>query len=151
MESKRGRVLMSPVRDPGYSIRFEIPWVPELPNVLRRKHWRKQHRHLRTWRVLVKYAVGRRRPIAPLLKARVIIEFWRKREPDPDNLVASAKPILDALQPPRDNGWGVPTVGASIITDDRSENFEGGRAEVIYHKCARGEKPHCVVTVTEVA
>lgn len=77
--------------------------------------------------------------------------MWRKREPDPDNLVASVKPILDGLQPTRVSRKGQRSIGAGIILEDRSENFEGGKAEVIYHKCVRGDTPHCVVTVEEVA
>ena len=138
----------------GYRLTFNLVGVPELPNAIGRKHWSVKSDHARFWRMAVVAAVACKAPPAPLVKARVRIEVWRKGRPDPDNLVASIKPLLDGLQPSRTwlrRGQTRVVVGAGVIEDDKPENFEGGRPEVIGHQCKRGKKPRVVVTVEEVA
>jgi flavin-dependent dehydrogenase len=137
-----------------YRLQFTIQGVPELARALSSQHWRDQNRHAHFWRSEVVRAVGSCGPPEPLQKAEVTIEMWRKgNEPDPDNLAFSAKPLLDGLQPGgfwMRKGGVVARVGCGVLANDRKENFEGGRAEVIWHRCLKNEKPRTVITVKEV-
>lgn len=139
----------------GYRLQVRIEGVPLLARTLMSKHWREQSDHAKKWRTLVKLAVGNRRPEKPLPFSRVTIEMWRKsNEPDPENLAFSGKHLLDGLRPGGvflRKGKAVVNIGAGVIADDRAANFEGGRAEVIWHRCKKGTKPHTIITVEEVA
>jgi hypothetical protein len=109
-------------------------------------------RHARTWRTKVKLSVGSKRPEHPLQRARVLIEMWRHSEADPDNLVRSAKPILDGLQPQSvgtRKGKPYPKIGCGVIVNDKAENFQGGRAIVRQRKCKKAVPEHTIVTVEE--
>ena len=81
------------------------------------------------------------------------VDVWRRRACDPDNLVASIKPAIDGLQPPREWSRGRRRYfdpGASVISNDARENLKGGHAEVVLHVCEKGEQPKTIVTVEEV-
>jgi len=127
----------------GYRLEVRIDDVPALPRVLDHAHWRVVAQHRTKWRMLVKYAVGGKGPEVPLERARVSIVIHNKRAPDPDNLVASIKPILDGLQP------GGRYVGADVIANDTAESFVGGAALVSFVKLAKGERKHMVIMVEE--
>jgi hypothetical protein len=81
-------------------IRLEIPRVPTSPNGLYGVHWRHRHRHTNLWRLEVQVALHNsdQRPDKPYLKAHVIIDRRSSGRLDPDNLVASVKPVIDALR-----------------------------------------------------
>jgi hypothetical protein len=87
-------------------INIRVPMVPPSPNELRRKyrHWQAYARLRRKWEEALKYGVasGRSRHFledsAAHYKMRVAVTVHHLRETDPDNLVGSLKPILDALQ-----------------------------------------------------
>lgn len=137
----------------GYKLVADFDGAPELPNLLRRKHWREARDHSRYWRVYLVRVIGQKAPPAPLERARVCIEVWRRRAPDPDNLVASVKPLIDGLQPQRNHtrkGRRYTQHGAGVIADDREGNFEGGKAEVVFHPCPRKERVRVRITVEEV-
>jgi len=139
----------------GYRLQVRIEGETTLPRRLLQQHRRQQSDYARFWRTQVVAAVANKAPRLPLQFSKVTIEMWRKgNEPDPENLAFSAKPLLDGLQP---SGWrkykGRPyaLIGCGVIADDRKENFEGGRAEVIYHRARKGTKPHIIITVEEVS
>ena len=136
-----------------YSQTIELEGAPELPNALRRLHWRDRAGHSLYWRTYIARLLLNSAPEKPLERSRVLIEVWRKGEPDPDNLVASVKPLIDGLQPRsvlKRRGRLYPQPGAGVIANDRAANFEGGRAEVVFHRCTRGECPRVRITVEEV-
>lgn len=72
--------------------------------------WYGRHRQAKLWRTEVHVAMGRR--AQPPEKARVTITVYRARRQDPDNAVASVKPVLDAMVK---TGW---------LKDDRHECLE---------------------------
>lgn len=136
-----------------YKLVADLDGAPELPNALRRLHWRKAGEHSLYWRLYVMRAAGANIPPEPLERARVLIEVWRKRAPDPDNLVASVKPLIDGLQPRsilKRGGRLYAQPGAGVIADDRAANFEGGRAEVVFRQCKRKERVRVRITVEGV-
>lgn len=86
-------------------------WLPILPASLTNNghgHWAKKHKQKRQVTDLVKFAIHMYRPKKPLEKARVVLTRHSASEPDFDNLVASFKPVIDAL------------VEAGVIIDDKS-------------------------------
>ena len=136
-----------------YRLVVDLNGAPELPNDLNHLHWRSQWRHSRDWRIYVTAIVGARRPPRPLTLARVRVEIWRKHEPDPHDLIGSIKPLLDGLRPPTRRKRGkryIQEIGCGVIIDDRAANFEGGLAEVVFHRCAKGEQPRVRMTIEEV-
>ncbi len=136
----------------GYTVVLDLEGAPELPNKIGKRHWTVIAKHRRAWRTWVVLAARGKQPPRPLQRASVKLEIWRKRRTNPDNLVASVKPLIDGLQPGGVYTRGnrrYPTIGCGIIADDYAENFEGGRPEVIFHQCAKGEKPHVRITVEE--
>ena len=142
-----------------YKLVADLDGAPDLPNVTRRLHWREARKRASYWRLYVmRVAGGSKAPPEPLERARVLIEVWRKRAPDPDNLVASIKPLIDGLQPARTfsrkgrNGerLSYPVPGAGVIADDRAANFKGGHAEVVFRQCKRKERVRVRITVEEV-
>lgn len=92
---------------------YRVPVLPELPN---RKgqghHWSREARYRKSWHWLVRCAVGNVRPAAPLAHARVVLTRHSRRAPDPDNLAASWKPVLDGL------------VRARVLLDDSPAHVE---------------------------
>lgn len=117
---------------------------PTLPNRKSGRSWKGDWREKRAIREKVRMLTFGKRPPSPLDLARVRIILHNKREPDPDNCVASIKGILDALQP--DGRY----IGSDIITDDCRQNLVGGAAEVSFVKLKDGERAHTVIIVEEV-
>lgn len=75
---------------------WSIPFVPKSPNELRGS-WRIAWRQSKDWRTYVSVICGR--PKVPCkAKRRLEIITSRKRRLDPDNAVASLKPVIDALK-----------------------------------------------------
>lgn len=133
-----------------YRLEIVMNGCPTLPN---RKSgcspW-KDARERRGIREKVRLLTFGKRPASPLSLARVRVIVHNKLEPDPDNLVASIKGVLDALQP---DGRLQPDSryrGSDIITDDCRKVLAGGAAEVSFVKLEKGERPHTVVIVEEV-
>jgi Holliday junction resolvase RusA-like endonuclease len=74
-------------------------------------HWGPRKRYGDLWRTLIRAEIDNsHKPCRK--KMRVVISQMRKRLLDPDNLVASVKPILDAL------------VDWKLIKDDSNEWIE---------------------------
>ena len=94
-------------------ITLEIPRIPESPNDLRRFHWRHRYRHDQLWKDEVRYAVLQSKPLnIPFAKAKVSIDRRSRGRLDPDNLVSSMKPVIDALR------------HARVLADDTVDHIE---------------------------
>ena len=92
---------------------IEVPRIPESPNELRRFHWRHRYRHDRLWKDEVWYAVLQIKLVgAPFPKAKIMIDRRSRGKLDPDNLVSSMKPVIDALR------------HAKVIADDTHEHIQ---------------------------
>lgn len=79
-----------------YTLRFTVPRLPLLNSAAHRR-WSVLHREAQEWRTFIAVCVGRRAPLRPLERARVVCTRRSTREPDADNLAWSFKPIFDAL------------------------------------------------------
>lgn len=74
----------------------DIPRSPNGPKGLLRMHWAARRRYFEYWQTMVRAQINNgHKP--PLTRQAVSISQMRRRALDPDNLVASCKPILDAL------------------------------------------------------
>jgi hypothetical protein len=96
-------------------ITLEIPRIPPSPNALLGFHWRHRHRNSAVWQKEIVYALltsGQPLQRLPYERARVTIHRQSRGELDPDNLVASTKPILDALR------------YARVLVDDSPKHLE---------------------------
>jgi len=97
-----------------------IPRIPLTRNQADQSKWWGRHRQTKLWRTEILVAFGRR--AVPPKKAHVDITVYRGKSQDPDNLVASMKPILDALVK---CGW---------LTDDNDAGVVLSVREVPYTK-----------------
>lgn len=87
----------------------DIPKSPNGSDGLLRMHWAKRGNYNAKWKLLIRSQIRYIPERPPTLRQLVYIHQIRKRKMDPDNLVASCKPILDAL------------VHCGLIKDDKSE------------------------------
>ncbi len=136
-----------------YNLVIDLVGVPELPNTIGRRHFRQQAEHTLYWRSYIARKVGSLRPPEPLAFSRVTIELWRYRRGDRFNVIASCKPLLDGLLPPKRYHRArrlVVTVGAGVIVDDADQYFYGGSPTVKVHTIRKPEKPHTRITVEEM-
>lgn len=99
------------------TIFVEIPVRTPTFNVYTRMHWAKRRSLARQVATEIWLALGGRLPDRPMKRCRITIERVSTKEPDPLELPASAKVILDALQPA---GKRHP-YGLGIIADDTRE------------------------------
>jgi hypothetical protein len=76
--------------------------LPKTHNDRLRSHWRAQRRETKDWALMVRAACGLPQCGQVQGKCKVTITLYRKRLQDPDNAVASVKPVVDALVR---NGW----------------------------------------------
>jgi Holliday junction resolvase RusA-like endonuclease len=107
-----------------YSIRifFECHALPSLkkskrkdpfpPSMNARLHWAQRAKISRMWRERVVYFVGRSKPPKPLRRAHLTLIRHSSVQCDPDNLVASFKPLIDGLK------------DAGVLADDRDITFK---------------------------
>ena len=84
--------------------------VPATANVKLRQHWTKRRKERQAWSAML--ATGGPPTRGAPWKAQVVVLVYRKRLQDPDNQVASVKPLVDAL---RARGW---------LYDDSAEHVE---------------------------
>lgn len=89
-------------------------------------HWSTVYRRTRRLERDVGFAVrAAGKPHAPLELARVVLTRCSASEPDPDNLAASFKPVVDAL------------VAAGVLSGDEPHRFEGRRPEYRWEPAPR--------------
>jgi hypothetical protein len=131
-------------REP-WRITIEVSPIPKLENRVSRASRFAETTRRRNARQKVVAAIGFRGPPRPLDQARVVVEWHSKNEPDPHNTDHALKPVFDALTPARSyrqkGGRLVNVYGAGVLKDDRSRNFEGGRAVVNWFPVSRRRKP----------
>lgn len=98
---------------------FTLPIALPLLNQMLRKHWavRRKERLALSWEI---HAAVSKRPLRPMKRARVTIERWSIRVADTDNLVASAKNLVDILCLRSDTH----PYGLGFITDDSPDLCE---------------------------
>ena len=81
-------------------IRFDLPFVLPSLNTLIRLHWSQRGKLIRSLSgTVAALTVDLPRGAAPIDRARVTVIRHAIQEIDPDNLAASAKHLLDVLQP----------------------------------------------------
>lgn len=76
-------------------MRIILPDIPKSPNRRRGEHWVVSKRYANYWKDLVRSQIEH--PGECTIKMRVSISQMRKRTMDRDNLIASCKPLIDAL------------------------------------------------------
>ena len=76
----------------------EIPRGPNGPDGLLRLKWRGRRKYFKNWVLWIRAGVSFFPEVAAVVRCRVRIHQVRRQKLDPDNLSASCKPILDALQ-----------------------------------------------------
>lgn len=80
-------------------IELTIPRIPPSPNITLRMHWRNRSKLNQLWKDEVWASLVTLPTIRQAFpKARVRIDRRSRRQLDPDNLVGSMKPVLDALR-----------------------------------------------------
>jgi len=86
--------------------------IDELPRLqpARGFHWSLEAKYRKVWHALVRCAVGNERPEKPLEHALITLVRHSRLEPDPDNMWASWKPVVDGL------------VRARVLVDDSPAN-----------------------------
>ena len=97
------------------SLSFFVPRLPKLPNrSARPAHWAVVQREAKAWHDDVQWLVNIHAPGRLLMieRARLTLTRVSTHEPDPDNLMASWKYVIDGLQ------------RAGVIVDDKRENVE---------------------------
>lgn len=97
------------------------------------KNWRYRWTHAKRWKAIVAASlVGMKQPETPLPRAQLILTRCTAVEPDPDNLAASFKPVIDGLRE------------AGVIENDRSCNVD-----ICYRwrKAPRGSKKMLVEVI----
>jgi hypothetical protein len=106
-----------PARNGGtiYRLELELRGLPPLQIAGARGHWATRWRKQARWKRDVATLAAFQRPPAPLERARVTLVRCCPSEPDPDNLAASFKPLLDGL------------VEARVLAGDTPDHFEGRR------------------------
>lgn len=80
---------------------LEVPVIAPSSNRVLGQHWSKRHKLQKLWHREIGWALataGYRQPCQPYAKARVTIDRRSRGQLDPDNLVGSCKPIIDALR-----------------------------------------------------
>ena len=86
---------------PAFCKSWYLPRIPKSPNEVLGGHWRKLQGERGGWRTLVAAICGK--PEEPVtFRVRLRLDCVRQRLLDPDNLVGSVKPVIDAL---KRQGW----------------------------------------------
>lgn len=80
-----------------YSLSIFFNWLPQIQLNSSHGHWATRYQKIRAIKTKVGAGVYPHRPEKPLKKARLVLIRHSSREPDYDNLVASFKPVIDAL------------------------------------------------------
>lgn len=93
-----------------YELSFVIAALPELPNRRRQGSWQATWKHAKQWKLWVECRCQDKKPAEPLEQAAIHLTRYSSVEPDPDNLAASFKPVIDGL------------TQSGIIVNDRSAN-----------------------------
>lgn len=115
-------------------IRLRISRVPASPNELLGFHWRYRKKNCDLWQREVYYALVQagHRNLIPYGRAQVSIDRHSHGELDPDNLIGSVKPILDALR------------YAHVLVDDSPAHLV---LKVTQRRCPRKAAPQTLIEI----
>jgi len=115
-----------------HSLRInQIPKSPNGPKGLQRMFWATRRKYQWQWASAIRYAMGRNLSRQPNgVKAHVSICQHRKRLLDPDNLVSSVKPVVDAMK-------GI------VIIDDSNRHID----LQVSQKLCRPDVPHTIIEI----
>lgn len=95
-----------------YFLSFEIPGLPDTPNRRQNASWQSTHFRAKKWKGWVGQMCLGKKPAKPLERSHLVLTRYSSVEPDPDNLAASFKPVIDGLR------------YAGVIENDRSANVQ---------------------------
>jgi len=115
-----------------YTLHLQIPWVPTSLNKGLRSHWGKRHKENIAWANYISAESVRKKPAAPLQKAKLTIVRHSHRSLDFDGLVGSLKPVVDALIFSgiiADDSWSV--VGAWTVEQYFRKKVDGPLLDII--------------------
>ncbi len=115
-----------------YRLEIELAGTPAATNRQLGKHWATLKRYRDGWKNMVAWAVKGKEPPKPLKRARLTLTRYNYRTLDYDGLVASFKPVVDALKYAgviQDDGWK--HTGAWNVTQEyRPKGQDGVRVVV---------------------
>lgn len=116
---------------------IEIFDLPKLPNQIRMSHWRVKQAETRKWWDLVHLKTYKLMQgiDQPMNQVEIQYERYSSREPDYDNLVASFKPVTDAL------------IKVGLILDDNPKVVV--KSSYRWFKCARKDV-RTIVRITSI-
>jgi Holliday junction resolvase RusA-like endonuclease len=106
-----------------YRLSIFLDFLPDIQLNNSHGHWATKYQKIRKTKATVGFSVFEHRPPKPLETARLTLVRHSTREPDFDNMVASFKPVIDAL------------TEYQIIVNDRPDNI--GQPSYNWVKCAR--------------
>jgi hypothetical protein len=93
-----------------YTLRVTLNTLPKSLNKKLAMHWAKRQKENKAWDMMIACAVRDKLPKKPLEKAVIHITRHNYRMLDYDSVVASCKPVVDALVTAgviKDDSWGV--------------------------------------------
>jgi hypothetical protein len=124
--------------------------VPPSPNLRPRSHWAAIHRWTREIKRTAWFAaIEQHAPTKhPPEKVRIIVMFRLRRKLDHDNLVASLKPVLDALKLPKGVAKWRDGIGEEkgYFTDDDPDHM----VELVVGQGKTKEEPYVSMWIQEV-
>ncbi len=129
---------------PMREIAFTLPLLLPSLNVRDRQHWQARRRHQKRLQLEMIAAIGgpTHYPRPPFERARLTVVRFGRRLLDDDNLVGSAKSLLDLLK-----AWSPHNpLGLSLIVDDAPHRCE----LVAEQEIIRGGTTRTVVTIEEL-
>lgn len=115
---RRAEVTFNP-----YRLSIFLDFLPDIQLNSSHGHWASRYTKIRKVKATVGFSVFEHKPKEPLKQARLTLVRHSTRQPDFDNLVASFKPVIDAL------------TEYQIIVNDKPENI--GQPSYNWVKCAR--------------
>lgn len=118
-----------------YQLEFSIKGLPKIMSNGSHGHWAVNYKMRKTWRNLVKQAIGTNKPSVPLKVASAEFIRCSNREPDFDNLCISFKSIVDGL------------VEHGILENDKPSNLPNAQYKWEHVKSGQG---HVKIKITEV-
>ena len=109
------------------ALSWSLPRIPVAHNKVLRQHWAVRRKDGQAWRALVRSVCGLQHYDPSELDEKITLEITvcRVRLQDPDNSVASLKPVIDAL---RRLGW---------LKDDNEDYL---RLVTAQEKCRKDEE-----------
>lgn len=125
----------------GREIRFTLARPVKLLNVTQRMHWSARRRYAKELSAEIAVLAWALIPPQPWSRATVRIERWSIKEPDKDNLYASAKCLVDCLLPRSTRH----PHGLGFVVDDSPDHMD----QTVVHKQAATRKQQSTTVIIE--